>query len=497
VDKQREIDALLKDLYVSSKQHQSYLTQKLVYSYLINRNVLLEDRGKIVSNVTFDDKFNYEKKPIEEGDFFSRWIKRFEKVKNIKVFCSPTWQSFCQFKNGDVQIEEDSNVNYVKMYIPLKYDHLYEGANRIFDFLARENIPHMSKISRKIRFDNVVVRLPNFKDAERLQAFLDQDSYIHEGLMKGNAFTFQKNGISYAMDGRLSHNNFLSGMISDYINKMVKDPNVSYENVGFQGFYQFVNDVAENYERIENYLDSDEKRSFNKIGNMADGYGIVRLLQRSMMTNDMRFFEEHFNYLNNQNARKDLINAFDQKNRPQIRNNTDLKEGLVQEFILTTMKKYPLGSDPNYPDVSGYQYIYAYLKGNDKAVTRDNDLRNRMKLFISRDEFYQIIKNSGVPGRNIDELVDNYIKKTMLDDIICSMMEKMPDCAILNIQQFMKENRLNLITNSVRQARMLAKSFSGREMYEFLNKMGVQSLEEYITQYYVDENMEYNRRGFK
>ena len=73
----------------------------------------------------------------------------------------------------------------------------------------------------------------------------------------------------------------------------------------------------------------------------------------------------------------------------------------------------------------------------------------------------------------------------------------MPDCAILNIQQFMKENCLNLITNSVRQARMLAKSFSGREMYEFLNKMGVQSLEEYITQYYVDENMEYNRRGFK
>lgn len=496
MERTQEIDAILKDLYFSAKSQNVYLTPKVIYSYLIQRNVLPEDRDKRISNVTYDDHFQYEKKPLEKWDFFGRWIDRFKGKKNINVFCSFGWQEFCQFENGDFShIAEEGNVNYVKMYIPLKYDHLYEGANRIFDFLAKENIVHKSKIRRKVRMDDIVIRLPDIKDVEKLQNFIDHDHYIQEGLMKGNAFAFQNNGISYAMDGRLSYNNVLSEMISRYINQIIRDPNISDERVGIEGFYQYVNSIFENYQEVDEFLDSDQRRTSVKNSNMADAYGIVRLVQKAMSTNDMRFFEEHYHWLNNEMARKDLMAAFDQQSTYHIQREDTSKEKLLQEFILTTMKKYPFGSDPNYPESSGYQYIYSYLNGNDKSVTRDNQLRDRMKQSLSREEVYKIIEDSGVPGKNINELVDNYIKKTMMNDMICSMNQRMPSCALKNLEEFMRTGRLTLITNSVGQARRLAKTFSGQEMKQFLKDMGAQNMVDYVAKYYVDENIEYTRRG--
>ena len=43
------------------------------------------------------------------------------------------------------------------MYIPLKPEYLYQGANELFAFMARGNIIHQLKIGSYIRFDDIVI----------------------------------------------------------------------------------------------------------------------------------------------------------------------------------------------------------------------------------------------------------------------------------------------------------------------------------------------------
>ena len=186
-NRKAEIEATLKDLYISAYHNRIELAPAAVYSYLIRRNVSPGDLNKRMnSDISDRDAFS-------DKDFFSRWCRNFENKNNIKVYCASNWKSFCQFENGNLR--DDGTNDYVKVYIPLDYAHIYEGVNKIFNFLADSNIKHQSKVSRHIRFDDVVVRLSCLEDAKKLQAFIDKDPYLKEGMIKPNAFTFSKNHI--------------------------------------------------------------------------------------------------------------------------------------------------------------------------------------------------------------------------------------------------------------------------------------------------------------
>lgn len=198
-----EMNSILEDLYYSTSNMNMELTNKTVYSYLVRRNVSMNDLGKKINFVFYSNQSN------EWENFFGRWIEKFKNVDNIDVFCSENWKYFCQFKNGQV-----TGLDFVKVYIPLDYEHIYEGVNRIFNFLAKSNIAHCSKVSSDIRFDDVVVRLNNLEDAKKLQNFVDNDRYIQKGLMKPNAFTISNNKVAYAYDGGLSYNSCVAKIIA-------------------------------------------------------------------------------------------------------------------------------------------------------------------------------------------------------------------------------------------------------------------------------------------
>lgn len=490
------MNAIFKDLYLTAKEQNIILNKDLVYRYLIKRDVPFLEMDVNVNGVTFDEYGNYEQKEILSGDFFSRWIKRFASRDNISVFCDSGWSYFCQFENGDFSsLYQRQNFNCVKMYIPLGYHHLYDGANKIFDFLSSENICHRSKISSKLRFDNIVVRLPNLEDAKKLQNFIDNDAYIQEGLVKGNAFSFQNHGICYAMDGRLSYNSYLSSLISEYINHMCANQHATVSDVTVQQFQQYVRRVSNDFDLIKSHLSPQEKVSSYLKENVADAFGIVRLIDMSLSSNDMYNFEEHFQYLNNDMGRKALLSSIDVGFEVEdVSSKENTKEDLLKEFILTTMKKYPRGYNLQKVNSSGLQYIISYMNGNDKSITRDHDLRNRMKNGISRDEIWQIINSSGIIGDDPVIKLINYVKVVMLNDIISSMNQRMPHCFISNIEEFMMTNQLSLITNSVGHARQLAKSLNGSAIKEFLQNLGMRDLNEYIKNYYIENNHGYGRR---
>ena len=103
------------------------------------------------------------------------------------------------------------------MYIPLKPEYLYQGANELFTFMARGNIIHQLKIGSHIRFDDIVIWVYSISDAEKIQNFIDNNKTIQDGLLHSSPFAVSRNGIACAMDDKMSFNFYFSKFIYNYI----------------------------------------------------------------------------------------------------------------------------------------------------------------------------------------------------------------------------------------------------------------------------------------
>ena len=114
-------------------------------------------------------------------------------------------------------------------------EHIYKGVNDLFDFLSRQNIQHLSKVSINERFDDVVIRVNNVRCAKEIMKYVNQNDYIKQGLISPNPFAFTDGNISLVWDGMMSYNTVISNWISLYINQC--KINNSLDNVSYIDFY--------------------------------------------------------------------------------------------------------------------------------------------------------------------------------------------------------------------------------------------------------------------
>ena len=115
---------------------------------------------------------------------------------------------------------------------------MYDCANELFEFMARNNIYNVSKIGKHPRFDNIVLRIYNKKDASRIQYFIDNNELIQRNLLPPNPFAIIKNNIAYAMDDKISFNSELSLLILKYID--YKKQCQMLDTVGIEDFKEFL-----------------------------------------------------------------------------------------------------------------------------------------------------------------------------------------------------------------------------------------------------------------
>lgn len=167
--------------------------------------------------------FNFGTQHIVRDNYYQKWIDRYANIKkrnnaDISVYPWPN-RCFLNFSSGYTKGNE------IKMYIPLDYNHLYEGANRLFDFITANKITHNSKIASFIRSDNVVVRVDELADMEKIINFVNNDVYIQEGMINVNPFLANYNGIGLAMDNTYSYNSETARMIFYFLNKVLHENN--------------------------------------------------------------------------------------------------------------------------------------------------------------------------------------------------------------------------------------------------------------------------------
>lgn len=203
---------------------------------------------------------------------FESWINSFYKDKNIDVFVDENWDYFCQFQTGDVAKYE----NHIKAFVPLNKKHIKNGTSLIFDFLSKNNIPHLSKVTKHIRNDGIIIKLTDIDDAIALQKFIDNTPYFKNSCVESNPFMINNGCISYTCDGLLSFNDVLSSYIKIYIDHHKKLNTlylISAENfinfIAKQYGYWFVN-KANNFVSFPNFDIYNDKNRVQDLKNITE-----------------------------------------------------------------------------------------------------------------------------------------------------------------------------------------------------------------------------------
>lgn len=178
------------------------------------------------------------------SSMFPVWINNFKSNTNIDVFVSPSWKYFCQFTNETADKQIGDICDPVKIYIPLDSNHLEEGVNKIFNFCSSNNIIHHSKVAKKIRSDNVVLRVSSLEDADKIIQFVANDPFFHSNQLKANPFAYHIGFMGLATDGNYSYNSQLANLIEKYM--LDKQISGDLDKVSIEDFNQFIENSTQN-----------------------------------------------------------------------------------------------------------------------------------------------------------------------------------------------------------------------------------------------------------
>ena len=226
---------------------------------------------------------------------FDKWQERNNKngnkEKGLSLFWEETWNRFLQFFSTDTHYEFQTKEKYIKLYIPIKYNNLFDDVNKLFDFICNSNIKHLSKISSCIRSDNVVIRLDNddYKAAMQIIDFVNKN-FNNKSIGKTNPFVPTVKGVGFTFDNGGTYNGDIAALISSYINncmslqqppvmsgfiKWVKEHNTSIE---VQKTFKATIGIETEIQVTEKKVSSKEELFLKSIKATYDKYGIKQVI---------------------------------------------------------------------------------------------------------------------------------------------------------------------------------------------------------------------------
>ena len=378
-----EMDKFLDFVFKARKSLES--TNKFnvdfVYSCLCNCYLKYSDRkkGKIFNRINLSG--------IDNREYFRKWINEFKSNENIEVFNWPNG-AFCQFQI----LHCKEQPSYIKIYVPLDYKHLYDGANMIFDYLSKSGIWHSSKIANHLRSDNIVIRLKgdDTEGVNNLLDFIKNNKYIMKGLNKTNPFIPTINGIGIMNDLGNSYNLEISNYIYYYIEECIK----KRKKVSAEDFKEFI----ENSRNIDYW---------------ADKY----LYKQFYDWSSSKEFNEY-------NLYETFCNAYYGVKKNDL--STSQKGMLIIDCLKVTFEKYGINQvkDAIFNIIENDDYTYITNNG-------ENLYREKLKKNVSKDDMKDYLIQS-CKSREIDinefmttqDMVDAYCDNifygsapTLLDDI--------------------------------------------------------------------------------
>ena len=327
-------------------------------------------------------------------EYFDYWLDYYNDKKNISCYIDKDNPFFFNFTNG----KWEKNDNTIKLYIPFKYHDLKEGVIKIMDFLANNNITHLSKVTKYMRNDNLIIRLKGIRDVKSVIEFID-NSLFHDMLLDLNPFTFNYHGIGLVMDNNLSYNYEVSKVINNYIlsRKIFKQG----DKPNYREFYNFV------YNCYKDTKDNNLKMiydffyaSLDKDFSIVDFYDKVSLYQGNPT--------------------------------------------LLFESLLATRNKY-------HKNEQAVNSLLLLLKGNYSGITRKNNYRKRLYEYMDSDMIKRTIcsmVNRDKDANITDEILSLFLKELNRYSLSGTLSRSIGYAVyktLIKIDKYNKEEARNLI----------------------------------------------------
>ena len=364
---------------------------KKIEDFLNLMNECAKNNIIVDSNLVYANLTNMGAKRERINGFFPYWIQRFENSKNMKVFVNESWKYFCQFKSKKQNMEIDK---IIKIYIPLDKEHIYRGANEIFEFLSDNNIVHQSKIGSETRFDDIVVRVNDIYSAETLRNFINNNKYIQEGLMEKNPFCIGDDKLAVTWDGTISYNQVVAEYISDYINSNNKD-------VSYQSFYEYIikkyNEVYINGKNINDFMQS--RKYVNSVEDLANHQIATEVLINTLRTksNLESFYRSYIHFTDKDQKKENISRLNNLLEKDRIHKNSvedyskEQKEAFDYAFIVIAQKASPKNAMDVFKAFSNEGEHYGNYRvftstGNVRNIIRENNITPEVMKKMVLDE---------------------------------------------------------------------------------------------------------------
>ncbi len=341
----------------------------------------------------------------KDNNIFGRLQSYFSGRRNTDCFIDPSWSYFLQFQNRKDEFYNHKDA--IKIYIPQSSQYIERSARLLFDFLDKSDIAHISKIGKHERFDNIVVRVYNQQDADKILNYVSGEKQIQKGLIEVNPFAFSHNGIALACDRDDSYNCTIAHLMCVYYREKIA--NNALDTVGLNDFVYF----AEQYytHHFVNYEDLGEVvTDFNLEGCEANNIvnnkkicNIGNILHLYLCGLDQRFgLKDYYNqFLIRDNESNMISNAMAAgKKRSQSHDSMGSDYvGTIDSILLESVELFK--SKYGYPTEMALDVVKKYLdEGNIRLITRDQGMRDR---YYKSDFFNKMHKLLSISGKTIDE----------------------------------------------------------------------------------------------
>lgn len=374
---------------------------------------------------------NYGLSEYERGnsceELFNNFVNYYKNNPNIRSFVAQNWSYFCQFRS-----ETDdaiTKVKPIKIYVPLKKEYLEKNVKKIMNFIIQNDIVHCSKLAKKIRADNLVLRVSTKEEADKIINYINSNINKNE-MNEYNPFCISEGKVGLAIDGGCSYNSILSKYIAEYIHKCSQTNgqiNINtFEQYMQESLKKLSNPSSVDYTKFKDdrYMDDEEF--------LVDLKEITNLILANIRGQDKEYLYERYNKINNLNnssytqekqtkqSKDELVEKKSPERiptvEPQNLQNTKIlamfnDDQLMINLIKTMTAKY--GKKDAKILINNYKQTY-----DPTYITRDNNLRN---LVMYSPTFNNYIRK--ISEKQLEDLINKYASENQYNQIIENQIE--------------------------------------------------------------------------
>ena len=348
-----------------------------------------------------------------------------------------------------------------KLYLNIDYKYLPRCSKYILEYINKNKLNAVIKISNLVRSDNFIIRTPYLEDAKKIIYFVNHHANIKRFLRKSNPFIPRDDNVGITYDEYMSFNNCLANLLNIYFSAR-KD---SLDKISADDFASYLIE-------FKTKLFTDRNFTMDLINDNKFALAYLLISEEELVTNICKIVYILLKYSLNKDPN---INDDQIKNKigylKNIHSLYEIKQYLDEfpdyvkyENPLNVFHQYIKEAVGNYGfDIIANTLEIYCIDGNFDHITRINEYRNKFKKLKINGDFIKQVCNG-----SILKYIKEYCIHEMFDDTYKKYGKAQLSMAIGMIE---KQHSLMGFTNGEYNLRyIISSNISIEEVISYIKK---------------------------